>query len=46
MITNDSLQASDIELTMVNAHKSAEKVLSERDYAKDGSDKFGAEPNA
>ena len=46
MIDHDTLQASGIDQTMVNAHISGAQVLSERVYAKDGSDKFGAEPNA
>ena len=46
MINNDTLETSGIELTMVNAHHSAEKMPSDRHYARDGSDKLGAEPNA
>ena len=46
MINDDTLQTSGIDLTMVDAHKSAEKVLSDHHYARDGSDKLGAEPNA
>ena len=50
MIEQDSLQASGIDHTMVDEHPSVSKlsgakVLSERIYAKDGSDKYGAEPN-
>ena len=44
-IEQDSLQASGIDRTMVNEHLSGAKALSERVYAKDGSDKYGAEPN-
>ena len=50
MIDNDTLKINGIDLTMVNAHESAEKLLSDHHYARDGSDKLSnnlaAEPNA